>query len=476
MLELRTEPNLAEDNDSLRPSLWIAVLAGFVTAISMAAVICRAPLSTSPLLILIILASGYVLVTAISGATGSYVYWIRTRTFSTSDLVQLLQSTASAWVWIPAIVLLSQQDSIWAPAVAGAGAAVLAISLRTAGPGSFHSDVRADEVEPTQQELFAQSLASTRPEWNGSLVAVSLVCVAAAVARGWLFPASALLALAAFAFAWARGAASHASGQYPLPRFSAAALRQTKSAVPALLITTLAMMAGMRHDLQLWGLGNGLGNSANATRKATDLRTGGGGHFSVILLTAPQLQQMLIPHTTQPLPSSIRLTKPMVIQFDGEYWYFQPPDRDPGPTPFKALGNPLTANIHSTLAIPLMMQAHQRLSTPLPVRCCRAIEVELENRDQSAGALDLAVSLSDSAQPNNPLTLGVQPIHSTQGELWRYRSAPAQEIVRFSIPAHFEHAQNQISHFDWIDMLIVPSAQRMQSGAKIAIRTMRLVP
>jgi hypothetical protein len=477
MFEVHSEPGYFNEIDRQRYSLWAAVFAGLLAALTAAILLCRTPQATTPELVLALLAAAYLTLAALSGITGSYVYWIRSRARLTPGLVELLQSTATGWVWIPAIVLLSRRDSAWAPAVAAAGAAVLAVSLRRTGPAALDQSSPSVMDESLQQELFAQSLQTTRAEWYGPAIAVCISGEALVLARGWLFPGCVLLALAAFAFAWARTPATHPGS---MRRITTVALRQAKSAAPALIITILAMLIGARHDIQQWGMGFDLAHRHKAAdsksllkKQDTQPHAGFGGHVSVILLTAPLKQQLIAPRTKDPILHTTRLSKPLVIQFDGEYWFFQPPDPDPGPGAFIAHSSPLTANIHSVLSIPILMQAHQHLGTPLPIECCREVDVEVENRDDRPGSLVMGVMLTDSASPGKPsLLLGERSISSNTDS----RNSAARETLRFTIPAQSGPVQRRIRQFNQIDFVIVPDSSRMQSGAKVAIRTLEFLP
>jgi len=78
-------------------------------------------------------------------------------------------------------------------------------------------------------------------------------------------------------------------------RITAATLRQTKSALPALMVTVIALSIGARHDIQEWELGAGLAHRHGAgdpmkTQK-DQARIGLGGHVSIVLLSAPEKQQ-----------------------------------------------------------------------------------------------------------------------------------------------------------------------------------------
>ena len=478
MFEVHSEPGYFNEIDRQRYSLWAAVFAGLLAALTAAILLCRTPQAATPELLLALLAGAYLTLAALSGITGSYVYWIRSRARLAPGLVELLQSTATGWVWIPAIVLLSRQDSAWAPAVAAAGAAVLAVSLRRTGPAALDQSSAPQSStsmmdEPLQPELFAQSLQTARAEWYGPAIAVCIFGEALVLARGWLFPGCVFLALAAFAFAWARTPATHSGS---IRRITTVALRQAKSAAPALIVTILAMLIGARHDIQQWGMGFDLAHRHKAADSKSLLKKQGiqphagfGGHVSVILLTAPLKQQLIAPRTKEPILHTTRLSKPLVIQFDGEYWYFQPPDSDPGPGAFIAHSSPLTANIHSVLSIPILMQAHQHLGTPLPIECCREVDIEVENRDDRPGSIVMGVMLTDTASPGKPsLLVGERAISRN--------SAAAHETLRFTIPAQNGPVQRRIHQFDQIDFVIVPDSSRMQSGAKVAIRTLEFIP
>jgi len=480
MLEFSSEPGYPGRIVPQRSSVWIAVGAGFLAALTAAILVCRSPQSATPQFALVFLAGVYLLVTALSGATGSYFYWIRSRSWSASELTKLLESTVSGWVWIPAIVLLSRQDSVWAPAVAAAGAVVLAVSLRKSGSAAFHPVLAEEPVSPAQLEIFAQSLQTAPAEWYGPVVAICLFSEVFVLARGWLFPACALLALAGFAFAWARTPALSATPP-SVRRISAATLHQTKSALPALTVTVFALFIGARHDIQEWELGAGLAHRHGAgdplkTQK-DQARIGLGGHFSIVLLSAPEKQQFLAPQVRNPLIQGSRLAKPMVIQFDGEYWYFQPPDPEPGRSAYKARGNPLGANIHSNSAIPLMMRAHQHLSAPLPLTCCREINVEIENRADRSGALAVGMMLTDTAAPDKPsLLVGEEPVVSNGANPPAGPSGFAHTTLRFLIPPQSGPKGKRLQQFDQIDFVIVPDPTHAQSGAKMAIRTLELIP
>jgi hypothetical protein len=477
-----------EELDRQRRALWIAVAAGFFAALASAVLICRTPYADTPQFVLVVLAGTYLGLVALFGVSSSFLVWWRSCARSAPGLLELLQSTAAGWVWIPAVVLLFRENSSMVPMVAAAGAATLAISLRRGGPAVLAEDEDPLAAEWQPQELFARSLAQAATDWRGPVIAGCLCGVAVSLAWGWLFPGCALLAVAAFAFAWSRWQGSHAATPSGVRSLGTLTLRQSRSALPALIVTVLAMIAGAGHDIQALGLGWGSSTPVNAQPTVVRPGMGQGGHVSIVLLTAPQTFEVQSPRTKNPLAPTAHLTKPMVIPFDGEYWYFQPPESTPGPGAYVAHGSPLSAAIHSTMSIPLMMQAHQHLSMPMQLDCCSEIDVEIENRDQTLGALDLGVSLSDSKVRGKMLPLGVKPIASSldngpgnapgtgAGSGLGQASPGTRETLRFAIPAQTGKGQRRIRSFDQIDFVIVPNRSMMQNGARVAIRSMELKP
>ena len=167
------------------------------------------------------------------------------------------------------------------------------------------------------------------------------------------------------------------------------------------------------------------------------------------------------------------LTQRQTIRFSGEYWYFESPAEEPGPNAHTAHGNPMDVSIHTLNTRPLMMQAHQKLAKPIRLSTVRAIDVTMLNRDNDPGILSIGVILTDSTASTYKagLDLGLQPLTSTQPDHFTVKAAPVSEKLHFAIPA-----QSRQNHFDGITVMILPAANRMHSGARVAIDHFDLVP
>ena len=85
-----------------------------------------------------------------------------------------------------------------------------------------------------------------------------------------------------------------------------------------------------------------------------------------------------------------------VIPFDGQYWYFRPPQSGPGPDAHMAQGEPTKVRIRSTDSYPIVMEAHQRLGQPIEANCCRALQLNLVNADAVPGKITLEVQLRET--------------------------------------------------------------------------------
>ena len=161
-----------------------------------------------------------------------------------------------------------------------------------------------------------------------------------------------------------------------------------------------------------------------------------------------------------------------MIRFNGPYWYFQPPQKSPGPSAHVATGTPIGFDIRSSNSVSLVMDAHQYLSASIPIARCREIAVEIENRDNTSGEISLGVLLATGVSTKAPtLYLGEQPILSTQPGNFAVKRVPVFETLRFSIPA-----EARIRKFRDITVLVFPGTEHKFDAPKIAIQQFQLYP
>jgi hypothetical protein len=465
--------------------LVFMVGAGLLNALIAGFLLCRLPDSHTPSLqSLLIRATIYVAIGALAGIAGIYLYWNSSaspfRTAAPIPFSLFALACAAGWIWVPSMVIFSEQLSAATAFVGAIGAFLLAASLRHATSFVFAPKPRAPS--PAKQEdfpLFAESLYRAPREPYGYVIALSLYAAGWALATRSNYTGCALLALSASIFAWQRTLAR----DYDLDarrEYKRAALRLALVFIPAVLVTIWALLDGVAHRNYLAAV-NAARSTADAVSTDEDAdqqtktppsATGISGYQSVILWPVPEKKQILPPLPPQTSLLAPGTTKPLIIKFDGPYWYFQPPHKGPSPRAFQVRGTPLVHDFQTNNFVSLIMEAHQTLGASIPVARCREIQVGILNSDNRRGIINLAVLLTDSSSPSKPqLYLGLQPVTSSLSANFAVKSTPVGETLRFSIPS-----PSKIRKFDEITVMFFPDASNYDIGPKVAIDQFQLIP
>lgn len=477
-------PGSTLDPYTVKRFFGFMVGAGLVNAIIAGFLLCRLPDSHAPAFAsLLIRAIIYVSIGALAGVVGAWAYWkspsspFRENPPIPFPLFALV--CASGWVWVPAMIIFSGQISAATALVAALGAILLAAGLRKA---TFFvlapTELNSSSFGPEEAGIFAQSLYRAPREAHSYVIALSLYAAVCGLLDRWNLTAAALLALSAFLFAWKRTfVRSHeVESNHDYKR---AARRLVFAAIPAIPVTIWALIDGVAHRNRVAEMNAALaasdGASANehAHKKSQPQSSGSAisGYESIILWPIPEKRQILPPLLAPATLLAPGTTKPLVIRFDGAYWYFQPPERRPSPAAHQAHGTPLAIDIHSNNFTPLTMEAHQNIGAPIRLARCREIQVTLENRDLRPGVINLAVLLTDSASPGKPtLYLGQQPVLTGQpGQ--SIDSSPVTQTLIFPIPI-----PAKIRNFDQITVMFLADGGHFDKAPKIAIQQFQLLP
>lgn len=428
---------------------------------------------------LILRAVLYVAAGALAGVAGEYLYWHNRsspfREHPPLPFRQFALTCSAAWVWVPAFVLFANDVSPAAALVATAGAFVLASGMRAETSPLFASASESLEVYGSGDELFAESLAHPRLEPHGYVIAICLYAAGWALATRANLAAAAFLGFAAFLFSWKR-TITPARATHDQER--RATLRLARVTIPALLVTFWALLEGVEHRAPLIPANLFLLTAQKKPHKPDDSRIQAvaandiSGYRSVILWPVSPKKQIILPVLTDPSILAPGTTRPLIIRFDGPYWFLQPPDTHPGPKAHQARGNPLALTIHSNNAFPLTMEAHQPLARAIRLARCREIQVGILNRDNLPGDLSLAVLLTDSGSPGKPtLFLGEQPIVSSAPGHFAIRTVAVPETLRFPVPS-----RANLRKFDEITMMVVPDPGHTMVAPQIAVSELQLFP
>lgn len=466
-------PVRSVDLEGMSGFLGFFVCAGLLNAAIVALLVCRLPATSGPSLLgTLTRAAVYVLLGASAGTLGAWFYWRRSaspfRLHAPLSFRLFALICAAGWVWVPAIILLSTQDSASAALLGGLLGCVIASGLRKSIP----AEAQPANLAPPTSAIFSHAILEVPTELHGYVIAFCVYLAFYSYRNSSNLTAAALLATGAFLFLWNRTQSPAAITRQQLRR--RAVWRLVRTALPAVLITAWALMLGVAHRNRIAALGAALANTASPDSIARpDSTLGGtGGYHSIILWPLPPKKQIIPPIPRPANYLGIDHSRPMVIRFDGNYWYFQPPDQRPGRLAHQAHGNPLLFDIHSNNRFPLFMEAHQRLIGPVRIDRCREIDLQIENKDNGPGSFSVSLLLGDSGYPGQPaLALGQQPVISSQPGYFRFKLAPVTETLRFALPA-----SPRIRKFDDITVMVIPEREHITASPKIAVDQFELLP
>jgi hypothetical protein len=479
------EPELVATADShtIKQFFFLMVGAGLMNAMLAGILLCRLPeIHSTTFSSLLVRSVLYVAIGILAGVGGSWLYWKNPsslfREHPPIPFPLFALACASGWIWVPPMAIFSEQLSPIAAIVAVIGAVFLAVGLRIATFSVFTAEASdSDRYASEEMELFSESLYRAPREAHAYVITLLIYAGACALAIRLDFIAAALFALSAFLFVWKQTFVP----SHDLDRnheYRRAALRLAYVAIPAILVSAWALLDGAAHRNRAAEMNAAL-NTSNRTASGSTLRktnspsstNGLNSYESLILWPYPEKKQIV-----SPLPENALMapdtTQPLIIPFNGQYWYMQPPDKVPGPAAHQANGTPLGNEIASTNSMPLVMDAHQALGTAIPIVRCREIRVEIENRDNKMGVIALAVLLTDTASSKKPtLYLGQQPIVSTKPENFSYKSESVFETLHFSVPG-----TTKMRRFDEITVMMLPDVEHALIGPIIAIKQFQLLP
>lgn len=388
----------------------------------------------------------------------------------------LIEGSWLSAAWMPLFVLLVREHSVWAAVMPPL--AVLPVTnflrrWRLAGTAAIESLEDSPAKSPA---LFRvdDSPSLMRSVLPAAIAAITLESGLAATMVGYDALAGLLFAVGAVLFVWrypARsGKANLAAYEQPVVRWSSA----WRMAL-VILLTGAALLPFVKYK----GFG-GMNAFLHANRpslpavqaKESQLKPRAGGRYSGVILYLPQKpkEKIVAPAQTKANAFGPAHGKPMVIPFDGVYWYFQPPDERPEVDAHLVHGDPVKMSVHSTEYLPLLMEAHQELGSSMAMDCCRALRVMLRNGDNLRGMIYLEVILKDTmSKQHTSLSLGSLYLRSSEGgtsnaAVARPDGHSVEETLSYPIP---ESARGR--RFNEITLVFQPSQERSLVGARVAI-------
>ena len=463
----RAPDTLPEGADSL--DTWLLVVSGSLAAGLAASLLGQLPQPHRLSWSILFLSAAFLTLTAAAGFIGMWIPW---RFFSARASFRprfLASRVAVGWVFLPCIILLYRRQTRWIFLVVALAALAVAFSLRRL----LESAIEADQSGLSTRQatglpsLYGLPIVDFQPLRAFFIALCAQAALILAVA-GYLLPASILLSTCLFLLVW-RWTAFDRS---PLRRFTGRK-PPVLLCTFALLLTILVLIPAIGGTLRgVFGQNDLLYKPPSVAHQTAEPDKPSFDYVGVILWPPPIKKEIIPP---LPRPRSFAMggaAKPVVIPFDGPYWYFKTPSRRPGPHAHIAHGNATDVNVHSDNWAPLLMEAHQNLGSSIDLACCSEIDVAITNADTRPGKIALGIVLTDSNSIVRPArALEEQTIVSSKGNHIPLNRSPVKETLRFPISR-----SQTMRRFNEITVVFLPAKERARGGAKVSIQSFTLIP
>ncbi|HTS37953.1 MAG TPA: hypothetical protein VMH04_19915 [Candidatus Solibacter sp.] len=387
--------------------------------------------------------------------------------------------TSLAVLWLAPLALLMQEHSAWTAVIAAVLGIVGVRSMQHALTWVPGQDALIHSLHPDDLPLRFKHSAQIS---TGAAFAAQIGVLA--TLRGYMW-AGTVLVMASFAI-WSWTFAWYAERNDDLELKPAITARKLTAAALAILFTAAGLMPFLRSS-------GGLGTSSRPRTWHLLPRHGGGpypaqatgtrpspghegeGNAGIILWAGKKTYTKLV--APVPVRDNWNLAKgsaadPLVIPFDGVYWFFKAPDMRPPINSREAQGSPEAVNIRSTDRRPLSIEAYDHLAHSIDLNCCSKIEIAIRNADRYPDTVSMELVLINTALPEKPSqSLGRLAVKSTRP--WKLYEEPvaSSETLNFAIPP-----SRSLRRFDELKIVFRLDRARADAGARIGIDHFVLVP
>jgi len=468
---------VAEETSQTLAPVTLPLLGSLLLTGAVAYLFCTLP--PRPSLTLLSLLGSAFLYVLLAAVVHALTAWAICRVFREHIEIPFRPLILGFWMspaWLPLLVLLIKEHSIWVafvPPLISIFAALFLMRWKSSVDKQAAAPLQTADTPSLFQLREPPSLL--RSVLPAALTSIALQGGAIALLLGYPLKAGGLFALCAVLLLWAlptKSRTEEAARRTQVTRRSLVA-----GSVLVFLLTGVALIPFLRpspltEELKRWIRIPQVEALASLPKIIAKSQTYG-GYSGFILILPPKSREKIVP----PAPvsrtsfSSVRAA-PTIIPFDGAYWYFKAPDHRPRANARVVHGEPTKVNIHSTDLQALKMEAHQYLGNPIEMSCCRVLRLAIQNADDRAGEISIEVLLTrTTGKESFTQSLGTLVVPSSKGGHSVLGRPPVDETLSFPIPPGARGRQ-----FDEITVAIKPSWERMLAGAHIAVQHFELVP
>jgi hypothetical protein len=401
--------------------------------------------------------------------------------------MRLALTTSMSALWLAPLAIFIREHSPWSMAMAAVFVAGATYSSRLVGARLTLND--GDEASLSRTKGAFALLESSAPSRRQATAACAALCAQTGALAGLAGYTAAGVSLTGISSAvWTMSFIN----SRPADQKPSAPSESTTRAATVFALVILCTAAGLMPYLKTsYRLRFGVPSRTHAHRgfpkggepgQRTSEQLSGDSvmgakdaHAGIILWPAQQKHTKLVappPALGSSLLRSVRSADPLIIPFDGVYWFFKAPDTLPPKTSQEVHGSPELFDIRSTDRHPLSMEAHENLGSSLDLNCCSKVQIAIRNRDRYPETVSLELILIDTTKPGKPSqSLGTMMVKSTPPWDIYAKRPPTNETLDFVIPP-----RRAIRRFDEVIIVFRLDAARADAGAKIAIDRFVLVP
>ena len=459
-------PSPHTQNHATPNQVLLLVLPGYLSAAVIATLFCQLPHSrTLTWTTLFVQSVWYLVLVAAAGLVGTSIPWLFLKV--KPGLGRLVTPILITGIFFPCILLLYHRRSPWLYLAIALTTIVSALNLRRLFPAPAETNQLPHHHTGVLPSLYGLPIAAFRP-LRAALIAICAQAALICAATGRLFLAGALTSIALSLLLWRWSAFNPDSSTT-----FAGKRRSLLLSAAAFLFTVFALIPWIAVQPFGWVTRNvAFHRPPQTTPRTSTPNEPNFGYVGIVLWPPPKKKTEIVPPTPHVHNVSIGRARPIVIPFDGPYWYFKAPSTKPSPRAHIAHGQSTAVTIRSSDWEPLLMAAHQNLGSSIDLECCSEIDVTITNADTRPGTIALGLRLTDSGSIRRPSQdLGERTIVSSKAAQIPLNRPPVDEVLRFPIarPA-------TIHRFDEITIDFLSARERARGAAKVAIQSFTLIP